>query len=173
MIVDLTKPSEREIDFSFAAQPDLEDESARIAEPVKVEGKLRKGIAQVDVNGRISGGAIEMECQRCLTPTKIPLDFPFSATFVTEENYTDAKEAELRGADLDVSVYEDERIDLGELAREQILLNLPTQALCREDCKGLCPKCGANLNETACDCASVEIDPRWRGLSELKIKNEK
>ena len=171
MIVDLTKLSEREIDFSFAAQPDLEDEAARIAEPVKVEGKLRKGIAQVDVGGRISGGAVEMECQRCLTPTDIPLDFPFSATFVTEENYTDAKETEVRGADLDVSVYEDEKIDLEELAREQILLNLPTQALCREDCKGLCPKCGANLNETNCDCADEEIDPRWAELGKLKVKN--
>ena len=90
------------------------------------------------------------------------------AAFVTEENYTSEKEAEVRNDDLNVSIYDGEKIDLTDLVREQILLDLPTQILCREDCKGLCQKCGANLNEVNCNCAENETDPRWSALKNLK-----
>lgn len=167
MIIDLIQQTEPEIAFDFTSTPDLEEESARVAEAFRAHGKLRKGIAQTDVEGKIEG-AIEMECTRCLKDVTHNLDIPFRAAFVTEENYTSEKEAEIRSGDLDVSIYDGEKIDLADLVREQILLNLPTQALCREDCKGLCQKCGANLNEVNCNCAEKEIDPRWSALKNLK-----
>jgi uncharacterized protein len=74
----------------------------------------------------------------------------------------------VRNDDLDVSIYDGEKIDLTDLVREQILLDLPTQILCQEDCKGLCQKCGANLNEVNCNCEENEIDPRWSALKNLK-----
>jgi uncharacterized protein len=55
-------------------------------------------------------------------------------------------------------------IDLSELARETFFLNVPMAHLCREDCKGLCPKCGADRNETDCGCILKEKDPRWKAL---------
>ena len=144
MIIDLIQLTEPEFAFDFTSQIDLEEEAARIAKPVRAVGKLRKGIAQTDVEGRING-EVEAECTRCLKAVTHKIDIPLKAAFVTEENYTSEKEAVLRNEDLDVSIYEGEKIDLTDLVREQILLNLPTQIFCREDCKGLCQKCGANL----------------------------
>ncbi|HEX8249720.1 MAG TPA: DUF177 domain-containing protein [Pyrinomonadaceae bacterium] len=167
MIIDLIQLTEPEIAFDFTTQPDLEEESARITKPVKTVGRLRKGIVQVDVEGRISG-EIEAECTRCLRGVTHQLDTPFKAAFVTEENYTSEREAEVRRDDLDVSIYDGEKIDLTDLVREQILLDLPTQILCREDCRGLCQRCGANLNEVNCDCEETETDPRWAALKNLK-----
>jgi len=167
MIIDLIQLTEPEITFDFTSQPDLEEESARIVKPVRTVGKLRKGIAQVDVEGSISG-EVEAECTRCLTSGTHQIDVPLKAVFVTEENYTSEKEAEVRRDDLDVSIYDGEKIDLTDLVREQILLDLPAQILCQEDCKGLCQKCGANLNEVNCNCEEKEIDPRWSALKNLK-----
>jgi uncharacterized protein len=167
MIIDLIQLTEPEIAFDFASQPDLDEESARLAEPVRAVGRVRKGIAQVDVEGRISG-EIEAECTRCLRDVRLKIDAALKAAFVTEENYTSEKEAVLRQGDLDVSIYDGEKIDLADLVREQILLDLPAQILCREDCKGLCQKCGANLNEVNCNCEENEIDPRWSALKDLK-----
>jgi uncharacterized protein len=167
MIIDLIQQTETEITFDFTSQPDLEEESARLTKPVKTVGRLRKGLAQVDVEGRISG-EVEAECTRCLQGVTHKIDTAFKAAFVTEENYTSEKEAELRSDDLDVSIYDGEKIDLTDLVREQILLDLPTQILCREDCRGLCQKCGANLNEVNCNCEENEVDPRWAALKNLK-----
>lgn len=167
MIIDVTRLTEPEITFSFASQPDLEDESARVTEPVQTVGKLRKGIVQVDVEGTIEGRVL-MECTRCLTEAAHRLDFPFRAAYITEENYTSEKEVQVRFGDLDVAVYDGEKIDLNDLVREQILLNLPTVFLCREDCRGLCRQCGANKNSAECGCAEKETDPRWSALEKLK-----
>lgn len=171
MIVDVTTLKDAQTQFDFSTSPaeiDLEDETAKLKDVVKVEAKLTKGIAQIDVEGRISG-KIEVECNRCLQPVETNLEFPFDAAFVTAENYTQEKEAQLRVDDLEVAVFEGDKIDLTELVREQILLNLPTQIFCHEDCKGLCQKCGANLNLIDCNCKEEKIDPRWSALKKLKL----
>lgn len=170
MIIDLFQLSEPEFEFDYelpAADINLEEETAQLEKPVKIAGKLRKGIAQVDVNGKITG-EIELECTRCLSPAAAPLDFPFKVTYVTEENYTSDPEAELRGEDLDVAIFDGEKIDLAEITREQILLNLPVRFLCRENCRGLCPKCGADKNTVNCNCEENEVDPRWSALKNIK-----
>jgi uncharacterized protein len=69
---------------------------------------------------------------------------------------------------LDESLVENGLIDTAEVVREQILLAIPDQVFCREDCKGLCPKCGANLNLIDCKCSDDDIDPRWAALRNLK-----
>lgn len=173
MIIDLTQIQQSEISFDEILQPseiDLNEEDARPAGEIAIRGKLRKGIVQVDVEGEIKA-RIETNCSRCFQPVTADLEFPFRAGFITEEHYSQANETEVRSEDLDVSIYDGEQLDLKEIAREQILLNLPTQILCRPDCRGLCEKCGANRNETECACDNKEIDPRWQGLRELKIKN--
>ena len=170
MIVDLTtmKDARTSFDFSIeAAQIDLESETERVVNTVHVRGKIKKGIVQTDVEGRISTD-VEVECSRCLQPAEKSLDFPFSAAFVTAENYTREKEAEVNLENLEVSIYEGDKIDLGELVREQILLNLPEQVFCRKDCQGLCQKCRANRNLIDCNCNEKEIDPRWSALRNLK-----
>jgi uncharacterized protein len=175
MIIDLITLQDSPYEFEVSLAPeeiDLDSDEAKLKTAVKVEGKLTRHIAQIDVEGTI-GAQLEIECARCLQKIDKDLEFAFEAAFVTPENFTEAKEAELNASDLDVSVIEGNEIDMIELVREQILLNLPEQVFCREDCKGLCDKCGANRNLIDCNCIEKEVDPRWAALSELKIKNEK
>lgn len=170
MIVDLTNPENSILPFDFSIQPaelDLENEAVKLKSAVRVAGELKRGIVQTDVKGEISARVL-LECTRCLTETEQDLSFPFEASFVGAEHFTEAKEAELKDADLNISLLDASEIDLTELAREQILLNLPEQVFCREDCKGLCEKCGANRNLINCNCEEKEIDPRWAALKNLK-----
>lgn len=170
MVIDLNAHKERSFRFGFnipAAEINLEDEALRLSGAINIEGTLNKGIAQTDIDGRISADA-ELECSRCLQPARQSLDFPFKAVFVTAENYTDAKEIQLGAEDLEVSIFGGDRIDVAELAREQILLALPAQVFCREDCEGFCQKCGANRNLVNCSCEEKEADPRWAALEDLK-----
>lgn len=81
--------------------------------------------------------------------------------------YDDENDAE----DLELSVYEGDEVDLSPLIREQLLLSLPTRPLCREDCRGLCPRCGANLNLVQCGCAAADADPRLSALHKLKVRS--
>jgi len=171
MIVDVALLKDGQTAFDFLIAPekiDLEGEAVKLKDAVKIEGNLKNRIAQTDVQGKISG-KIEIECNRCLQAAEMYLEFPFDAVFVTAENYTQEKEAELRAGDLEVSIFEGDKLDLTELTREQILLNLPTQVFCREDCQGLCQKCGANLNLIDCNCEEEKIDPRWSKLKNLKF----
>jgi uncharacterized protein len=172
MVIDLITLEKSPFSFSHSFAPDeidLDIETAKLKNAVEIEGELTKRIVQVDVKGKIFA-QIETECSRCLQTAELKLEIPFEAAFVTAENYTESKEAELKEDDLDVSIFNGDKIDVTELVREQILLNLPEQAFCREDCKGLCEKCGANLNLIDCNCEEKESDPRWQGLRELKLK---
>ncbi len=170
MIIDLItlEKSPHSFDFTLASgEIDLESESVKLKDDVRIEGRLTNHIAQTDIEGEIIA-AVELDCTRCLQKIERTLEFPFEAAFVTEENYTEAKEAELNAADLDVSIFDGTRIDMTELIREQIILNLPAQIFCSADCKGLCAKCGANRNLINCNCEEKEIDPRWAALKNLK-----
>ena len=170
MIVDLITLGNSPFQFEFSLSPqeiDLESDEAKLKNEVKVEGVLTKHIAQTDVEGKISA-ELETECTRCLQEIEQDFKVEFEAVFVAEENYTNTKEAELNAKDLDVSIIEGNEIDLKELVREQILLNLPEQVFCKKDCKGLCEKCGANRNLIDCNCIEKEIDPRWSVLKNLK-----
>ncbi len=170
MTVDLSqlKDAQTAFDFSLpAAEIELETEAARLKDTVKIKGKITKQSAQTVVAGEIFADA-EIECHRCLQPVEKKLEIAFTASFVTPEFYTQATEAELRADDLEVSVFAGDKIDLSELAREQILLDLPARVFCGEDCKGLCLKCGANRNLIDCNCEDKEADPRWAALKNLK-----
>ncbi len=75
------------------------------------------------------------------------------------------EEGELKDEDLAVSFYQDDKIDVGLLIREQVYLALPMKPICRDDCQGLCSGCGTNLNSSSCNCAREAVDP---GLASLK-----
>ncbi len=171
MIVELfsIKESPHEFEFSLAPEDiELGQENVRLIENVRTAGELKSGIVQTDVEGEILA-KLEVECTRCLKPVEKDLEIPFNVSFITPENLTEEKETELNAEDLDVSIYEGDRIDLGELTREQIILNLPEQVFCSENCQGLCAKCGANRNLIDCNCIEKEIDPRWAALNDLRF----
>ena len=80
--------------------------------------------------------------------------------------------AQVREEDLDVFPFDGEKIDLEPVFREQFVLAVPFAPLCREDCKGLCPHCGTNLNLEQCSCSEPMEDPRWAALKEIRGKLE-
>ncbi len=170
MIIDLITLKNSPHTFEFSIPEDeieLESEDAKLINAAQVKGVLTRRIAQIDVEGTINV-PLEIDCTRCLKTIEKDFEIPFNAAFVTPENFTEAREAELNLQDLDVSVFGGDKIDLNELVREQILLNLPEQVFCRENCQGLCEKCGANRNLIDCKCIEKEIDPRWSALKNLK-----
>lgn len=172
MTIDLTLLKEKNLLFEYFLPNesiDLTGEPAHLDGAVKIKGTLTKGFAQTNVEGEIFA-RVELECTRCLQPVNRLLEISFAAAFVAPEYYTEAKEVQLGAEDLDVSILGSDKIDLTEIAREQILLALPERIYCREDCKGLCGQCALNRNLIDCNCEEKEVDPRWQGLRELKIK---
>lgn len=170
MIVDLVslEGSSHPFEFSIpAGEIDLGTENVRLLCDVHAAGTIKKHIVQTDVEGTIKADA-EIDCTRCLSPVAAPLDINFDLSFVTEENFAAEKETEIDADDMTTDVFDGDKLDLKHLVREQVLLDLSTQILCKEECKGLCEKCGANRNLINCNCEETEIDPRWAALKNLK-----
>ena len=120
------------------------------------------------------------DCRRCLIPVTDALRLPMVVRYlpqrelVAREQLEDGDPEKGAGgdtADLDEEAFEGHRIDLRNSVREHLLLGLPITELCREDCKGLCPTCGQNLNDATCDCRPDPVDLRWQRLKELKLEN--
>jgi uncharacterized protein len=160
--------------FEHTYGPDeivLDEDEARLSSEIKVEGSARRKGEEVRVVGKIKGEA-EVLCDRCLAPSRLPFEVEFDASFIPRESAAARGEnVELLTGDLTLASYEDGAVDVDELVREQILLALPTRRLCREECKGLCPKCGADLNAAECSCEQSETDPRWSALAGWKDKS--
>jgi uncharacterized protein len=146
----------------------LEEGRSRLSGQTGVEGRASRKGQEVRLKGGIRA-EVEISCDRCLRPVAAPLEVEFEESFIpVAADAREGEERELHEADLHLSVYEGESVDVDELVREQVLLALPARFVCREDCKGLCPSCGADLNAGACDCPREEIDPRWAALGKLK-----
>ena len=171
MRIELDKLEGREGKFSYRYEPDelvLDDEHARLVEPPQVSGRINRSGHDVRLQGSVVARA-EVDCDRCLKQVSVPIETEFDVTYVPAAAYVENEAAELQEEDLGLSVYEDEVIDIDELVREQVLLTLPSRALCGEDCRGLCPVCGANRNENPCECESKETDSRWGALKDLRF----
>jgi uncharacterized protein len=147
---------------------DLVEEGARVVSDAAVRGGATRKGEQVRLRGEIKT-EVELLCDRCAAPERAPLAVEFDTSFIPQEvEAVKAENVELQAEDLLLSAYEGDAVDLDELVREQILLALPSRHLCREDCKGLCQKCGADLNAGHCSCEQGEADPRWAALADLK-----
>lgn len=107
---------------------------------------------------------LEGECVRCLTTTTLPV-----VAEVQDLWYFPPEKAP---EDAEWVIGEDANLDLAPLVREDFLLGIPIQVLCREDCRGLCPTCGRDLNAGPCDCPVDTIDPRLAGLSDLLLDDD-
>ena len=113
---------------------------------------------------------VETICDRCLEPTPRPIEIEFDLFYQPMKSIAHEEEIELKPAELEIGFYEGHGLELEEVLKEQVLLTLPVKRVCREDCKGLCPHCGTDLNETTCECVVDEPDPRWDTLRALKTE---
>jgi uncharacterized protein len=114
-------------------------------------------------------GPVVAHCARCLDDYVMDVERNFHCVLVPHSHLK--SEVELEEDDLELGFYSGEEIDVTPIVREQLLLGLPTQPLCREDCRGLCPKCGINRNRETCECPTGLPDPRLAALQGLKASH--
>jgi uncharacterized protein len=108
------------------------------------------------------------ECARCLEPLTEDTEVSFQELFVYEDH---ALHGEGAGDD-EVSTLEDDLVDLEPLLRDAVVLALPFQPLCMDDCPGLCPECGARLADDPDHAHDAAIDPRWAALTEIQTNDD-
>ena len=138
-----------------------------VAAPVDLVFDVTKDKDQFCLAGRVRT-TLELPCSRCLEPFERAVDAAFDLRYLPRRANAGDEEREVQDDDLSTAFYEDDTIDLGQLVREQLYLSLPMKPLCGDDCKGLCPQCGANLNRGTCLCKRDWEDPRLAVLKALK-----
>jgi uncharacterized protein len=129
-------------------------------------------VADIRLKGSF-GGAFQIPCARCVEPVEVRLAGDFDLLFRPSEVDATGAEHAISTSETEIGYYDNGDLALEDVLREQVLLSLPPRTLCQLDCKGLCPRCGLNRNETACSCDSGPSDPRWEALAGLssRIKN--
>ncbi|MFM9905057.1 MAG: YceD family protein [Pyrinomonadaceae bacterium] len=142
------------------------DEGTRLTGKTVFTGEMSRDGKRTHVRGSITTDA-EIDCVRCLEPVVKHIAVEFEDVFVDAAEEPTVDDVELAGDDMDVSLITEDEIDIAEVVREQLILATDKIVLCREDCKGLCPKCGENRNLIDCKCEENEIDPRWAALKNL------
>jgi uncharacterized protein len=155
---------------------DLED--LQVSENCTFQGMLAVKLRVMPTAGmfQVEGhliGPVTLACSRCLAPVPWPLKADFRLTF-TRSLPGDGMEAspesrELEAEELGVVLFEGDEIDFKDVIQEQVIMALPMQPLCKDECRGLCPQCGANLNDGSCRCSGKDIDPRLAVLKNLKL----
>jgi uncharacterized protein len=149
------------------APAELGFEPASELSPVAVRGRLAEADPdlwfELDVEFRIV-----QPCDRCGKPAASEVRSRSRLLVVRRRAGRDEGEVELSQDDLGVLETTGDELDSVPLVAEQVQLESPSRPLCREDCRGLCPVCGGDRNERACECESEATDPRWSALAELK-----
>ena len=150
---------------SFSTSMDLSDlcygVSYPVTEPVKAEGAVRNTAGVLVMTGLITT-CIHGVCDRCASDFDREIEFPIDVVLVTEM-------ANEENEDEWVFPLEGDSADLDDIVRTVFVLNLDSKLLCKEDCKGLCHRCGKNLNGGPCNCQK-ELDPRFAALKQLLKK---
>jgi uncharacterized protein len=175
MLLDLSRlrSGVEQLDRQIDLATELAGPEVRPASPVRLVAEVRKDREKVRLVGRLET-TVGVDCSRCLDPFTIAVAVTFDLLYLPAANAGPAVARaaddgdEVRADDIGVSYYEDETIDLAALAREQIVLALPMKPLCRQDCRGLCPVCGANRNHETCSCKVEWVDPRLESLRQFK-----
>ncbi len=143
---------------------ELKGEKLRFTGPLEVRGQVENlGNRIFHVEGTVKA-SIQDLCYRCLAETQVNLNVDFSLKF-SERPVDPEAEGE------DFILFTGDEIDLKPYIINEIILNWPARVLCRPDCKGLCPRCGTNLNITTCNCGGEGLDPRMAVLEQLLKKD--
>jgi uncharacterized protein len=170
---------EREpIDFDLQFKPGAIDygEEARQTSPLAADGRAEvlhehRGPKEIVADIRLRGhwsGDFEVPCARCVEPVPTPLTGDYDLIFRPLGADAGAPERSISAVETEIGYYQKDSLSLEDVLREQVLLSLPVRTLCKEDCKGLCPRCGENRNSQACSCDEGPSDPRWEALADLR-----
>ena len=157
-----------------AEELELTDDEFRFPAPIAAGLKARLEAGEVRLTGTLRT-QIETDCARCLEPATMAFEAPVDEVW--------AKADPLEGADPEqiddlpiTNLLEGDEVDVSQALREVVLAELPERVLCKPDCKGLCPRCGENLNVGPCSCpadAAEDLTPEWqRSLQRLRLENK-
>jgi len=138
------------------------DLGLRFRAPLQVRLEAQYAGRDVVVRGTLEGSA-ELPCSRCLKVVFVPVDEEVAFLFRPGISEVEAEDAEIY-----VLPERGDELDLSGVVREQVTLSVPQYAVCEEACRGLCPKCGANLNLEQCRCEETVSDDRWAALRKLR-----
>jgi len=182
LLIDISRIPPEGLDIDEAIEPAVVHLDADDAVSLTPGGHLRAHVEIVDektvhVRGHLDA-TVQVDCARCLERYDVPLGQELDLFYLPRpaaQPEAEEEEVELSDRDVVVGYYDADRLDLGEAVREQILLGLPLKPLCREDCQGLCPRCGKDRNLGPCGCApeAEPGDPRLEPLRRLIDKNRK
>jgi uncharacterized protein len=178
MFLDIKELELHPLDFEEEFQPDVIDlggearqrtllKTSGRAEVVEEHHGKHEIIKDIRLRGRVSAG-LELQCARCLEPVQQDVDREFELLYRPLGADAGRDELSVTAAEAEIGYYQGDGILLEDVLREQVLLALPLKVTCREDCKGLCPHCGKNLNEEQCSCNVPMEDPRWAALKEIR-----
>lgn len=144
----------------FAVLKELEEQDqCRFTTPIVIELAVAMERDMVRVDGHV-GTSVQLACSRCLEKFVLPLQRRFALRFSREipaDLHTGGGEVELTAEAIGLIYFKGEEIQLKDTIQEQVVLALPFKPLCREDCKGLCPQCGADLNTAPCACVGGAV----------------
>lgn len=174
MLVDIAKvresgrPLEVEQSFDESALSVTADGVVQLPTPVLTRCRVTVQEERVRVQGRLKA-QLSLTCCRCLQTFSRELEKTFDLEYAPDPKVErEGEELALNYEDLEVGFYRNDQLDLRSAVGEQILLEVPMKPLCREDCRGLCDQCGADLNSGECGCERRTFDPRLATLLELK-----
>ncbi|MEO7649226.1 MAG: DUF177 domain-containing protein [Bryobacteraceae bacterium] len=163
----------RKVRFDETFEPgviDFLDVDIRQVGPLHAEGSaemLENTGGQVRVTGRYSV-MMEAECDRCLAPARCSLNETVDLFYQPASQAAEAaEEDEIDEGAVEIAFYEGLGMELADVLKEQILLALPMQRVCKTECKGICATCGANRNESDCQCYLKPAEDRWKALKNL------
>jgi uncharacterized protein len=180
MLIEIKDLELRPLDFEEEYQPEAIDlgpdlhqrtplHTAGRAQLVEEHHGKRQRIKDIRLAGELDT-ALELPCARCLEPVVEEVKRKFDLLYRPLGVDAGREELSVTGAEAEISYYQGEGLLLEDALREQVLLALPLKVICREDCKGLCPHCGTNLNSGQCSCTEPIDDPRWSALKEIRSK---
>ncbi len=175
MKISLDKLIRREndkLDLNFSQKIDTIsycDSKYELASPIDVNGKVsnnNKGI-YIDIDVKFT---LIDNCSRCLDKVEVPIEYPIQGFLVKEDFDEDSFE------EYDAFIFDGQEVDILGIIEQTLDFQMPFRVLCKEDCKGLCQKCGTNLNKNDCSCSEIAndeeiIDPRFAKLKDI-FKND-
>lgn len=143
----------------------------QLAQSLVVDAEISHAGQFLELKGQIHT-AVQGNCARCLELVVVPVNCNFAERLLYAKDVSLFSHLAVGEVEEEYFIYDKDTLDITDILRENILAVLPQKILCRDDCRGLCPKCGKNLNQGQCDCDLHEVDPRLAVLAKLKETEE-
>ena len=176
MLLNVKEMEVRALPFAIVWKPgefDMGDSGVRQNGPLSADGLaelLPNTGGEIRVKGKVKA-ELESECDRCLGRASFSIDEPFDLFYRRADSVSaeDGEEIAIDAGEAEMGFYEPPGLQLEDILREYLLLQLPMQRVCDENCRGICPICGANRNDTECHCQARPTDDRWMPLKKIHI----